>query len=89
MNPTNYINTLQRFIQHLSYHFQHMHAHTHTHTHTQSQWHTTIHAQARHSEPDSRGEMMGLEGRFIHLKDAIEEECCVVESTDCWHHGQL
>lgn len=44
------------------------HARTHirmymrTHTHTKRQWHATIHTQERRSEPDSRGEKMGLEG---------------------------
>ena len=41
----------------------HAHTHTHTHTHTQKAYYCTYTCtQAKHSE--SRGEKMGLEGRF-------------------------
>ena len=44
MNPTNYINTLQHFIKHLSRHFQRTHARAHrhiqTHTHQNNGTHT-------------------------------------------------
>ena len=63
MNPTNYINTRQHYIQNLSYHFQYA-VNTHTRTHMKPVAHNCTHTRthARHSEP--RGEKMGLEGRF-------------------------
>ena len=67
MNPANYINTLQHFIQHLSHHIKQTNTHTHTHETNGTQLHA--HGQSIQS-PEEKWWVLRAD-----LNDAMEEKC--------------
>ena len=60
MNPTNYINTLQHFIQQLSDYIPHTHTHTRTHkrTHARARIHTHTHTHRHTYTRETNGTQM-------------------------------
>ena len=64
MNRTNYINTVQHFIQQLFHHIQQTNKQTNKQTNTKPMAGKCLYTRTQANDSKSRAEKMGLEGRF-------------------------